>query len=98
MSVLEHMKSKVKEFTEPDGPGADMLNSAKSALSHGIDGASKFIDEKTNGKYSDHINTGVGKAKEFLADKKPEDGSPEGSAGSGPGSDSSSSSGQPPQS
>jgi hypothetical protein len=68
MSVLENMKSKVKEFTEPDGPGAEMLSSAKTSLAHGLDGASRFVDEKTNRKYSDTIHSGVGKAKEFLGD------------------------------
>ena len=106
MSVLENMKSKVKEFTEPNGPGAEMLSSAKTTLAHGLDGASKFVDEKTNRKYSDTIHTGVGKAKEFLGEKKPQDGAQPGS--DGPGSDSSGSdgpgsngpapSGQPPQS
>ena len=80
MSVLENMKSKVKEFTEPNGPGAEMLSSAKTTLAHGLDGASKFVDEKTNRKYSDTIHTGVGKAKEFLGEKKPQDGSAEASS------------------
>ena len=80
MSVLESMKSKVKEFTEPNGPGAEMLSSAKSSLVHGLDGASKFVDEKTNRKYSGTIHSGVGKAKEFLGEKKPQDGSAEASS------------------
>lgn len=82
MSVLENMKSKVKEFTEPDGPGAEMLSSAKTSLAHGLDGASRFVDEKTNRKYSDTIHSGVGKAKEFLGEKKPQG---EGSAEASPG-------------
>lgn len=99
MSVLESMKSKVKEFTEPNGPGAEMLSSAKTSLVHGLDGASKFVDEKTNRKYSGTIHSGVGKAKEFLGEKKPQDGSNDAQPGSnGPGSDGSTPSGQPPQS
>jgi MT0933-like antitoxin protein len=84
MSVLENMKSKVKEFTEPDGPGAEMLSSAKTTLVHGLDGASRFVDEKTNRKYSDTIHSGVGKAKEFLGEKKPESGPAEASPGTPP--------------
>lgn len=80
MSVLDTMKSKVKEYTDPDGPGAELLHSAKGKLSHGIDGASKFVDEKTNGKYSDTIHTSVGKAKGFLGDK-PQGGGSESSPG-----------------
>ena len=105
MSVLDMVKSKVKEYTDPNGPGADMLNSAKkkvkdytapdgpgaeklssakTATAHGLDGAGKFVDEKTNGKYSDTIHSGVGKAKGFLGDKPKDEsaGSPE---GQGPG-------------
>jgi hypothetical protein len=103
MSVLENMKSKVKEFTEPNGPGAEMLSSAKTSLAHGLDGASRFVDEKTNRKYTDTIHSGVGKAKEFLGENKPQGGSaesstgtpPEASSGSSPGPSSGASSGAP---
>lgn len=72
MSVLEMVRSKVKELTDPNGPANGLLQSAKSAVSHGLDGASKFVDEKTNGKYTSQINTGVHKAKEFLGEDKGE--------------------------
>ena len=77
--MLNSAKKKVKEYTAPDGPGAEKLNSAKTAVAHGLDGAGKFVDEKTNGKYSDTIHTGVGKAKGFLGDKPKDEpaGSPE---------------------
>jgi hypothetical protein len=67
--MLNSAKKKVKDYTAPDGPGAEKLNSAKTAVSHGLDGAGKFVDEKTNGKYSDTIHNGVGKARQFLGDK-----------------------------
>lgn len=69
MSVLEMVKTKVKELTDPNGPANGLLHSAKGVVAHGLDGASKFVDEKTNGKYSSAINTGVGKAKEFLGEQ-----------------------------
>lgn len=72
MSVLEMVRTKVKELTDPNGPANGLLQSAKSAVSHGLDGASKFVDEKTNGKYTSQINTGVHKAKEFLGEDKGE--------------------------
>ena len=70
MSVLEMVRSKVKELTDPNGPANGLLHSAKSAVAQGLDGASKFVDEKTNGKYSSQINTGVHKAKEFLGEEQ----------------------------
>jgi hypothetical protein len=85
MSVLEMVRTKVKELTDPNGPAGDLLNSAKTAMAHGLDGASKFVDEKTGGKYSSTIHTGVGKAKVFLGEQ-PKDGAAEGeAAGPAPG-------------
>lgn len=69
MSVLETVRSKVKELTDPNGPASGLLSSAKTAMVHGLDGAGKFVDEKTHGKYASQISTGVGKAKEFLGDE-----------------------------
>jgi hypothetical protein len=83
MSVLEMVRTKVKELTDPNGPASGMLNSAKSAVAHGLDGASKFVDEKTNGKYSETIHNGVGKAKEFLGEQSKEDGGEEAPADGG---------------
>jgi hypothetical protein len=69
MSVLEMVKTKVKELTDKSsGPAGDLLNSAKSAVAHGLDGASKFVDDKTNHKYSSTIHTGVDKAKHLLGE------------------------------
>ena len=62
------VKTKVKELTDKSGPAGDLLNSAKSAVVHGLDGASKFVDDKTNHKYSDTIHTGVEKAKHLLGE------------------------------
>jgi len=72
MDVLEMVRAKVKELTDPDGPASEMLHSAKSAVAHGLDGAGRFVDEKTHGKHSEMITNGVGKAKEFLGEQKDE--------------------------
>jgi hypothetical protein len=72
MDVLEMVRTKVKELTDPDGPANEMLHSAKSAVAHGLDGAGRFVDEKTHGKYSSTITSGVGKAKEFLREQEDE--------------------------
>jgi hypothetical protein len=70
MSVLEMVKAKVKELADPDGPASELLHTAKSSLAHGLDGAGKFVDEKTGGKYASTIHNGVGKAKEFLGEQQ----------------------------
>lgn len=63
------VKTKVKELSDKSsGPAGDLLNSAKSAVVHGLDGASKFVDDKTNHKYSSTIHTGVDKAKHLLGE------------------------------
>ena len=68
------VKTKVKELTDKDGPAGDLLNSAKSAVAHGLDGASRFVDDKTNHKYSDTIHTGVEKAKHLLGEDEAQQG------------------------
>ncbi|MBR7839634.1 antitoxin, partial [Actinospica durhamensis] len=74
MNVLDTAKEKARELADKatdkasdlSGPAGDALNSAKTAVAHGLDGASKFVDEKTGGKYASAIHTGVDKAKGFL--------------------------------
>jgi len=45
---------------------AGMMSAHGEQAGQGLDRAGKLIDEKTGGKYSDQINTGVGKAKDLL--------------------------------
>lgn len=66
---------KAKKYADPNGPHADVVNSAKTkiaqcrnGMARCIDGAGQFVDEQTGGKYADKINSGVGKAKDLLAD------------------------------
>ena len=64
---------KARQYADPNGPHADMVNSAKAkvgqcrdGVAHCIDGAGKFADEQTGGKYTDKITSGVGIAKNLL--------------------------------
>lgn len=44
----------------------------KDAVSGGIDKAGDFVDEKTDGKYADHVDKGQDAAKDFI-EKLPEE-------------------------
>lgn len=80
LGVLVAIKSaeyarKARQYTDPNGPHAEMVASAKSkfaqcrnGVANCIDGAGRFVDEQTGGKYSDKINLGLDKAKTFLVD------------------------------
>jgi hypothetical protein len=66
---------KAKKLSDPNGPHAEMVNSAKDKIgkcrdgvNSCLDGAGRFIDEQTGGKYSDNIRSGVDKAKNLLGD------------------------------
>jgi len=70
MNVLDSAKEKMRGLTDRagdlSGPAGEKVNSAKSAVAHGLDGAGKFVDEKTGGKYASRIHSSVGKAKNLL--------------------------------
>jgi hypothetical protein len=64
---------KAKKFADPNGPHADLVDSAKTkfgqcrdGVAQCLNGAGKFIDEQTDGKYSETINSGVGKATNLI--------------------------------
>jgi len=64
---------KAKKLNDPNGPHAEMVNSAKTKLAkcrdgvaQCIDGAGRFVDEQTGGKYTDNITSGVGIAKNLI--------------------------------
>jgi hypothetical protein len=58
------MFDKIKDLA---GEHADKVGDA-------IDKVAGVVDEKTGGKYSEHIGTGVEKAKEFVGDATEPDG------------------------
>jgi hypothetical protein len=64
---------KAKKLNDPNGPHAEAVNSAKAKLAQCrdgvaqcLDGAGRFADEQTGGKYSDNIRSGVDKAKNLI--------------------------------
>jgi hypothetical protein len=52
---------------------AGMMSGHGEQAGQGLDRAGKMIDDKTGGKYSDQINTGVGRAKDTLGQKTEQD-------------------------
>lgn len=48
------------------GKGKDLAAEHEDAIQDGIDKAADMADDKTGGKYSDHIETGAEKAKEVV--------------------------------
>ena len=44
----------------------DLASEHEEEVTEGIDKAADFADEQTGGKYSDHIDTGAEKAKDFV--------------------------------
>ena len=56
MSFLDKFKSKAKEAVDQHG----------DKIATGLDKAAKVVDDKTKGKYSDKIDTGVRKTKDAL--------------------------------
>jgi len=56
MGFLDNLKGRAKQAVDQHG----------EKISRGIDQAAAAADKKTKGKYSRHITTGTGKAKEAL--------------------------------
>lgn len=48
------------------GKGKDLAAEHEDTIQDGIDKAADVVDDKTDGKYSDHIDTGAEKAKEVV--------------------------------
>lgn len=44
----------------------DMASEHEEAVTDGIDKAAEMADEKTGGEYSDQIDQGAGKAKDYV--------------------------------
>src|ERR1700761_4428713 len=78
---------KAKQYADPNGPDAELVNSAKAKIdqcpdgfNRCIDGAGKFVNEQTGGKYADKVNLTVDKAKGLLATDPQKGSVPDGSA------------------
>ncbi|MFF4260717.1 hypothetical protein DEJ51_30345 [Streptomyces venezuelae] len=48
------------------GKATELAAEHSEVLAQGLEKAADVVDEKTDGNYSDHIDTGVDKAKGFL--------------------------------
>ncbi|MFE0582229.1 antitoxin [Streptomyces sp. NPDC058874] len=48
------------------GKATELATEHREVLAQGLEKAADVVDEKTDGKYADHIDTGVDKAKGFL--------------------------------
>lgn len=46
----------------------DLADEHADKVEDAIDKVAEVVDDKTGGKYSEHIETGVAKAKEFVGD------------------------------
>jgi hypothetical protein len=59
MGLMDNLKAKI-------GPAKDKVSDFaqrhEDKVHHGLDKASKVVDERTKGKYSDKIHSGTGKA------------------------------------
>ncbi|MFE3825767.1 antitoxin [Streptomyces sp. NPDC059092] len=44
----------------------DLASEHGEVIGNGLEKVADVIDDKTDGKYSDHLDTGVDKAKDFL--------------------------------
>ncbi|QIY99537.1 antitoxin [Streptomyces sp. S1D4-11] len=54
---LKNLKDKAEELAEAHG----------DTISDGLEKAGDIVDDKTDGKYTDKIETGVDKAQEYVA-------------------------------
>jgi hypothetical protein len=74
MGFLDDAKKKMNEAVDKHG----------DKISQGIDKAADFADEKTKGKYSEKIDSGVAKAKDALDKLDGKDDGDLGTPGTGP--------------
>ncbi|MFB6677797.1 antitoxin [Streptomyces sp. NPDC057684] len=61
MGILDTLKSKLNK-----DKASDLARQHGDKIDQGMDKASKRADEKTQGKYSDQIQTGTSKAKDAM--------------------------------
>ncbi|MGI5340448.1 antitoxin [Streptomyces sp. CA-181903] len=86
MGLFDDLKAKIGPVKDKVG---DLVQQHGDKIEQGLDKAARVVDSKTDGKYSDQIRTGAGKAKEALGRLAEEPGSegpkpegPKGGAGS----------------
>ncbi|MFJ8430920.1 antitoxin [Kitasatospora sp. NPDC094019] len=57
--MFEHLKNLADKAT-------DLAREHSGAVTQGLDKVAGIVDDKTDGKYSGHIDTATGKAKDFV--------------------------------
>ncbi|WP_328470207.1 antitoxin [Streptomyces sp. NBC_00448] len=63
MSFMDSLKGKIGVSKDK---AADLAKQHGDKIQQGLDKAAKTVDSKTGGKYSNQINSGVGKAKDAV--------------------------------
>ncbi|MGW7437311.1 antitoxin [Streptomyces sp. NPDC054849] len=63
MGLLDNLKAKLAPAKEKVG---DLALKNEGRINQGLDKMAKAVDSKTKGKYSGHISSGTGKAKDAL--------------------------------
>ncbi|MFJ2959669.1 antitoxin [Streptomyces sp. NPDC087270] len=63
MSFMDSIKGKLGVSKDK---AADLAKQHGDKIQQGLDKAAKTVDSKTGGKYSNQINSGVGKAKDAV--------------------------------
>ncbi|MEW1859240.1 antitoxin [Streptomyces sp. NBC_00669] len=63
MSFMDSLKGKLGVSKDK---AADLAKQHGDKIQQGLDKAAKTVDSKTGGKYSNQINSGVGKAKDAV--------------------------------
>ncbi|KIF77089.1 collagen triple helix repeat-containing protein [Streptomyces sp. 150FB] len=63
MGFMDSLKAKLSPAREKV---SDLAQQHGGKIGEGLDKAARTVDQRTNGKYSDKIETGTGKAKDAL--------------------------------
>ncbi len=63
MGLLDNLKAKLAPAKDKVG---DLAQKNEGKINQGLDKMAKAVDAKTKGKYSGHITSGTGKAKDAL--------------------------------
>ncbi|MFI0742107.1 antitoxin [Streptomyces sp. NPDC021100] len=83
MGLFDDLKAKIGPVKDKVG---GLVQQHGDKIEQGLDKAARMVDSKTDGKYSNQIRTGAGKAKEALGrlaeEPKSEGPGPKGGAGS----------------
>lgn len=60
------MFDNLKNLSELKDKAEDLVGDHGDAVNSGLEKAGDFVDDRTGGKYSGHIDTGVDKAQDYV--------------------------------